>query len=133
MSIITIGQTTSFVNAYIECALWSSTGPSDEPLDDTYSAEDFTDTARQAMQDDCESFLKECGPVFIRHAIANDRDVASINYTQHGHDFWLTRNGHGAGYWDRGYGALGDDMTSISEPYGSCDIYPTDNGQLDIN
>tara|TARA_R110002012_G_scaffold295739_1_gene492457 strand:+ start:107 stop:430 length:324 start_codon:yes stop_codon:yes gene_type:complete len=23
-------------------------------------------------------------------------------YEQAGHDFWLTRNGHGSGFWDRG-------------------------------
>lgn len=29
-----------------------------------------------------------------------------------GHDFWLTRNGHGVGFWDRGFGrALGEELT----------------------
>jgi len=29
--------------------------------------------------------------------------LCSEKFSQHGHDFWLTRNGHGAGFWDRGY------------------------------
>ena len=28
--------------------------------------------------------------------------------SQASHDFWLTRNGHSTGFWDRGTGALGD-------------------------
>jgi hypothetical protein len=30
---------------------------------------------------------------------------------QIGHDFWLTRQGHGAGFWDRGLGKIGDQLT----------------------
>jgi hypothetical protein len=29
---------------------------------------------------------------------------------QAGIDFWLTRNRHGAGYWDRGLGITGDKL-----------------------
>ena len=35
-----------------------------------------------------------------------------------GHDFALTRNGHGAGFWDRGLGEMGDMLTKECEPYG---------------
>lgn len=35
-----------------------------------------------------------------------------------GHDFVLTRNHHGAGFWDRGLGDLGDRLTKASHPYG---------------
>lgn len=34
-----------------------------------------------------------------RGDFANDWDF----WSQHGHDFLLTRNGHGTGFWDRGY------------------------------
>ena len=39
------------------------------------------------------------------------------------HDFWLTRNRHGAGFWDRGLGAIGDRLTAMSHTYGSVDLY----------
>ena len=35
-----------------------------------------------------------------------------------GHDFALTRNGSGAGFWDRGLGEMGDMLTKECEPYG---------------
>ena len=33
--------------------------------------------------------------------------LQDIPLAQIGHDLWLTRNGHGAGFWDRGLGAQG--------------------------
>ncbi len=47
-----------------------------------------------------------------------------------GHDFWLTRSGHGAGFWDRGLtGGLGERLTEASKAYGSPDDHnPYDNG-----
>ena len=35
-----------------------------------------------------------------------------------GHDFALTRNGHGVGFWDRGLGEMGDMLTEECKPYG---------------
>ena len=37
-----------------------------------------------------------------------------------GHDFSLTRDGHGAGFWDRGAGRAGEVLTEAAKPYG-CD------------
>lgn len=44
-------------------------------------------------------------------------------WEQHGHDFALTRNGHGAGFWDRGYGDIGDALTDACKPYGEHNLY----------
>ena len=35
-----------------------------------------------------------------------------------GHDLWLTRNGHGAGYWDRGLGELGERLSDAARSLG---------------
>ena len=35
-----------------------------------------------------------------------------------GHDFALTRNGTGTGFWDRGLGEIGDMLTEECKPYG---------------
>ena len=40
-----------------------------------------------------------------------------------GFDFWLTRARHGAGFWDRGLGAVGDKLTKAAHVYGSVDLY----------
>lgn len=44
----------------------------------------------------------------------------SDEWDQHGMDFALTRNRHGAGYWDRGYGAAGEELSRLARDYGEC-------------
>lgn len=57
------------------------------------------------------------------------------SYTQEmiyvaGIDFWLTRNGHGAGFWDRGLGDVGTRLTCAAHNYGSVDLYAGDDGLI---
>lgn len=49
---------------------------------------------------------------------------------QNGHDFWLTRNGHGAGFWDRGYGPVGDLISKKARAFGECSLYVGDDGKV---
>jgi len=109
-----------FVSAYLECALWSSTDESDDsggnPLDDNYFVEDFTRNALRSARRDCRGFIGLPG---VADALASVGD-----WGRHGHDFWLTRNGHGAGFWDRGYPAEVDKLlTDAAHSYGSEYIY----------
>jgi hypothetical protein len=105
----------AFDAAYVECALWSSTDESDDaggrPLDDNYGPEDIARSTLLEMQRDCQSFKA-----------ANERDLQGLDAAQCGHDFWLTRNGHGAGFWDRGLGERGDRLSKASKVYGSVDL-----------
>ncbi len=113
-----------FFAAYIECALWSSTDNADdsggEPLDSNYDESDLTLGCRNAMRRDCAAFVHDAGP-----------DLAGLDPGQCGHDFWLTRNGHGAGFWDRGLGALGERLTKACKAYGGVDLYVNDDGKVD--
>jgi hypothetical protein len=109
-----------FVDAYLEAALWASSGEDGEPLDDKFSVEDF---AQEAI----DQAVKESND-FIR---ANLKDLESVgDQGQHGHDFWLTRNRHGAGFWDRGYGEVGKRLTEMAHPYGEVNAYVGDDGKL---
>lgn len=115
----------SFTRAYIICALWSSHDESDEsggePMDANYSAEDLTQGALAQIKSDCERFQREQAPLLAQAG----------NSEQNGHDFWLTRNGHGAGFWDRGYD-VGDSLTVACKEYGECNLYVTDSGEIDL-
>jgi len=119
----------TFIRAYVECALWSSTDNSDEtggePLDKNYTADDIAPEARATMEADCASFYNDP---------ANQEALALWDDSQAGHDFWLTRNGHGAGFWDRFTGGeeekAGEHLTKASKPYGSCDLYVGDDGRI---
>jgi hypothetical protein len=102
---------------YLIAALWSSTDEHGEPLDAVYSLDDIAPEAYAQALEDCTDFIASCG-----------ESLAALNPEQVGHDFWLTRNHHGAGFWDRGLGALGDYLTTMAHAYGECDAYVGDDG-----
>ena len=108
----------SFVEGYISCALWSSTDESrddgGDPLDQNFGPEDLTHKAAAEMRRDCRDFVRGC---------LVDLRASGQGAEQSGHDFWLTRNGHGTGFWDRGLGEIGDRLTKDSKAYGSVNLY----------
>jgi hypothetical protein len=120
-----VSKIDAFTRAYIECALWSSTDNSDdsggEPLDRNYSIDDIAPATLATMVRDCAAFQAE-------HADNLAECDGSDEYN--GHDLWLTRNGHGAGFWDRGYGPVGDRLTAACKACGSVDLYVGDDGLI---
>jgi hypothetical protein len=109
-----------FTQAYIEALLWSSTDDDGNPLDDWATADDIAPEAMERIKSDCEDFLSD--------PLANGY-CAGVGLAQSGHDFWLTRNHHGAGFWDRGYpDSIGSYLTDRAHAYGECDAYVGDDG-----
>lgn len=47
-----------------------------------------------------------------------------------GHNFWLTRNYHGAGFWDMELGEAGDKLTHISHRFSEWLLYAGDDGSI---
>lgn len=100
-----------FIDAYLEAVDFTETGDTDQPdngaeLDETFMRESVID---------CLAFYGR-----ICCYLSDD------HIGQAGHDFWLTRNGHGAGFWDRPelYSQLhADKFTKISEQYGEAHAY----------
>jgi hypothetical protein len=106
----------TFTNAYIEAALWSSTDDNGEPLDQ--GNYELSDEARRIMEADAASFYN------AYHELWDDDSQA-------GHDFWLTRNRHGAGFWDGDYPEpQGKQLTNASHKYGEVDLYVGDDGEI---
>ena len=101
---------------YLQCAAWSSIDENGEPLD-SYQ---FSDVAEKNMREDLDKFVEEmeCHPELLEQY-----EELGGTPEQFAHDFWLTRNGHGAGFWDRGLGDVGDKLTEMAETHGSCDLY----------
>lgn len=117
-----------FTQAYIEAALWSSTDESTpqggEPMDRNYSVADIAPETLARMEADCARFQAENEiPDYGRGAEYTDTERA-------GHDFWLTRNGHGAGFWDRGLGEVGETRTKAAHAYGGFNLYIGDDGKI---
>lgn len=121
----------AFHEGYMVCALWSSSDGEENPLDDKYSPEDIEISTRQEMRRECARFYRDNIESLERLSELTGRDMGS-----HGHDLWLTRNGHGAGYWDRYMEAdlphqgkakeIGDLLTIEAQAMGEYHIYPND-------
>lgn len=75
-----------------------------------------------------KKFIQLCGEDLIHRAINE------FGAEQLGHDFWLTRNGHGAGFFDRGYDDEDENiLMKASRDMGSVDLYINDNNQLSFS
>lgn len=113
-----------FLDAYIEAALWSSNDLSSEEaefLDENYDSDDLSEKCLEEFKKDCISFCED-----------NAADLEGLDPGQCGHDFWLTRNRHGAGFWDRGLGEKGERLSKAAHVYGSVDLYVND-GKIHCN
>jgi hypothetical protein len=91
-------------------------------LDDSFDTDDIAAEAVSQMMDDVEDFIT---------ANADTLEASELSLEQIGHDFWLTRNRHGAGFWDRGLpNHIGQALTDAAHAYGSQDVYVGDDGKL---
>lgn len=107
---------------YFTTAIWSSTGPDYEPLDAEYSADDISDELILEAEAEIDSFIEQAG------ALLDGLDMSTVM-----HDFWLTRNRHGAGFWDGDYEkSIGEKLTKLSESFGEVDLYVGDDSKLYI-
>lgn len=114
-----------FLKACIACALWVETDGDETPLENHYRVEDIDPESLQKIRRDCDSFLKE-NKADLEEAFR----MPWYTPSSAGHDFWLTRNGHGTGFGDRNLGPVGDRLTKASDEVGSSDLYVGDDGRL---
>jgi hypothetical protein len=91
-----------FRKAYIETMFWSSTDDDDEPLDYDYTSKDIATRSMSSINKDCAQFM-----ILTWGIIRSDLKRA-------GHDFWLTRQHHGPGFWDGDWGQYGDILTEVA-------------------
>jgi len=128
-------QLDQFVLGYKVCALWSSNDESTpeggEPMDANYDLGDIHQDTAAAMRADCEDFCNANYNDLQAYRQARPYGVdGSSAWECAGHDFWLTRNGHGAGFWDRGMGGLGDRLSNAAKAFGSVDLYVGDDKKI---
>lgn len=110
------------LDAYIETALWASVDENGDPLDKRFTREDLVSTAIEQMRKDCEAFYNDNKETLLK---------ANSDFSQHGHDFWLTHNGHGVGFWDRGYRKeISNALTKAAYAYGDAYLYVGDDNNL---
>lgn len=113
----------AFLAAYTQALLWSSTDTTPDGRDVNLDEFDLSTAGSDTCRADCLEFFA-----------ANYADLCAAadvyGFDHAGHDFALTRNHHGAGFWDRGLGELGERLTEAAHAVGECWPYLGDDGSV---
>lgn len=109
-----------FTQAFIDALMWSEVDEHGEPIDRNYSVSDLAPETLARIVKDCAEFQA-----------ANGSEMANYPDSMTGHDFCLTRNHHGAGFWDGDYPeAEGKALTAAAHEFPELSLYVGDDGKL---
>lgn len=114
-----------FTQGYFEGLFFTEDGPEEDGGsigEKTYS--EFAPATVKAMIEDCAAFQRV-------NAAALSKAYERHDYTerQAGIDFWLSRNDHGAGFFDRGLNDL-QDACGWRTAFPEVNLYVSDAGQV---
>lgn len=124
-----------FTQGYIEAAFFTDA----ENLPDivTLDAKDLAPDAIGRIAAECMQFQQTYSAALKRaYGYKHNMDAIEANSLpdydaeQAGRDFWFTRNRHGAGYWDRGLGKPGDDLTEAAHTFSEVSLVLGDDGKI---
>lgn len=118
-----------FTRGYVGCALWLSDenpppGPWDHLFDEFFARLDPKSLA--AMVEGCRKFQSQ-----NESALLLAYEISGYEPANAGHDFWLTRNHHGSGFWSRtGLDEIGETLTKAAHECGERDLYTGDDDKI---
>lgn len=117
----TLYDLNTFARAYIEALYFTDAGPDSEITSDN----ELSEEALLSIEKDCAQFEAKAGDL-------PECTRGSGEYTkwqQAGHDFWLTRNRHGAGFWDGDWPEPdASRLTALAKSFGKSSVYLGDDG-----
>ncbi len=124
------GLPSSALTQYLETALWSSTDENGNQLDERFNIFHFSPEARRKAEFDLSAFLEQVNDLA---AAAESLHLDDASDSDLAHDFWLTRNRHGAGFWDKPekYGPAAEALTELAHDFPEVSVYEAD-GQLEF-
>lgn len=126
-------QIETIVNSHLTTMLWTNplpnpyTGESSDDefgyFEDDYDSDDATPELRAKLTEEVEHLNSEMSDE-LRSALETYIEHFGISWPHSfGHDLALTRDGHGAGFWDRGLGEAGDVLTKWAESLGTLHVF----------
>lgn len=100
------------------------------PMDRNYSVEDLAPGTLARMVADCERFQRDMIEDIAWDNLARFPHRYSTQ-EKAGHDFWLTRNHHGAGFWDGDWTEpAATRLTDAAHAFGECNLYVGNDGRI---
>ena len=129
-----------FIRGYLEALIWTGFDEADMHLEEHDDVGGFTLHSMIYTSIECKNFLDRTYGLIIS-ASTQGEYAAQSGYGSYshklfslaGHDFLLTRNGHGAGFWDRNIGDTGETLTEIAKTFGPVMAYIGDGNRIDID
>lgn len=132
-------ETEAFFQSYLEAALWTGVDDDDLPLDGNYTVGDIAAETREEMRRHCVSFLahprvksalERCQQLHNDGLFTTPGGCDVCDFA--GYDFWMTRNGHGVGFWETGDWPEyeGSILDKIADTFGCYDLYVGDDGLI---
>jgi len=123
----------TFTYAYIEALIWSETDEDGEPLDKDFGFEDIHKDSLTILRKDCEKFYEAYSLVWFDQYLGDLLNDAIDEDSMAGHDFLLTRNGHGAGFWDGDWEeSVEERLAEACKGYGEINLCVGDDGKLHV-
>jgi hypothetical protein len=121
------------LDSHYNTALWSSTDDDETPLDDSNLGYKLSESAKACLDYDLFGFVWSINDGGL-YTLETIEQLTGQDAEHIAHDFWLTRNGHGAGFWDGDYdldgynddaltNKLGKYLTALSKGFGECKLY----------
>ena len=108
----------AFEVGYINAMYWTD--------EEEHKGHRLARSTRVAIERDCLAFWQEHNDKLGGEGISEERAREA------GRDFYLTRCGHGAGFWDGDWPEHGDTLTQASEAFGEVEPYVGDDGFIYI-
>jgi hypothetical protein len=95
-----------------------------------FTKEDIEDNSLIKAYTDIKKFIEIAGEETIKSSITDD----NVDAERIGHDIWLTRNGHGAGFFDGHYSEDNENrLMNASKEIGGVDLFVNDNYKLSFS
>lgn len=125
------------VSGALDALLWQASDyETGESLDDTYSLEDIDPDSRAEFEREAECFALESPAdtlAMLEFYASTSRGSQWSAGSLFGHDFTMTRNHHGVGFWDRGERTgVADRLTDAAHVWGTADLMPHSDGTLSV-
>lgn len=89
-----------FTRGYVEAMFWTECTP-DNPELENKTFGDLSEEALEAIKSQCANFQKVNAEALAIAYAEHTEKKFPYNEERAGTDFWLSRNGHGAGFFDR--------------------------------
>ena len=131
--LLTTPEFALFLDGYKTALKWSTSGDHNGVEVESLEAFEFSHAMAGTIAHECAEFFLNNHADLVEAAAEyeENRTGNATGWEFAGHDFWLTRAGHGAGFWDGDLPKeLGDRLTEAAGKAGNREPYIGDDGSI---